>query len=319
MAELKKEEPAFEELKKEVLARRGFDLNQYSQEYVKRRMNARIMVLGLSRDSWSEYRELLHGDEKEYAALFDTFSINVTEFYRDTSVWRMLQNDILPKLINEKKNAKPSVLRIWSAGCSTGEEPYSLAILLKELMPPGNTIQLAFIATDIDIDAVRRAREGIFKREALKGVATMNPEWIKKYFTPLGTLSAEGEALEYQVIPELRRMVIFKEHNFLSDAPFIHIDAIFCRNAMIYLTPQVKEELIGTFFASLIPNGLLVIGKSEIIFLGKGRYFFYPVNTIEHIYRKERRKVEPKDFNYPGPERRGKWWWGHENEKSEEK
>jgi len=296
----------FERIKRRVFTDKGFDLNQYSQEYVKRRINARIMALGMEKDSWSSYVKLLESNPDEYTYLFDAFSINVTEFFRDITPWKVMSEKFFPELINEKKRYKPQSLRIWSAACSSGEEPYSIAIILKEILPP-NFI-LSIIATDIDPDALERARKGFYGAASVKNVEKMNPEWFRKYFTDAPP-ERSGEP-RYRISESIRKMVFFKKHNFLADTPLIQIDVIFCRNATIYLTPEVKGRLMDVFFKSLVNNGILVIGKSEIIFMEKSKPYFYPIDAMEHIYRKERRTSPDSGKSCGNDEKRKNWWWG---------
>ncbi|OGS03765.1 MAG: hypothetical protein A2339_07775 [Elusimicrobia bacterium RIFOXYB12_FULL_50_12] len=296
----------FDKLKKKIFEDRGFDFNQYGQEYVKRRLNVRIMALGIARDDWQGYLKVIEKEqEAEYLKLFDAFSVNVTEFFRDATAWKALREKYLPMMIAEKLKVKPSHLRIWSAACSSGEEPYSVAMLMKEILPRGLTLSIT--ATDIDDDALNKARQGIYKKEALKNAEAGFGPLIQKYFRELPAPQQPLDSQKYQLSDEIRNMVVFQKHNFLSEQPLAQIDIIFCRNVMIYLSPKVKEKLFETFYKALLPHGMFVVGKSEIIFLGKGKDYFYALDSKEHIYRKERRSSEePLPDNEL--ERRKHWW-----------
>lgn len=283
-------ETDFNKLKKRILTDKSFDLNEYSQNYVKRRLNARIISLELAKDSWGSYTKILEKDPKEYIRLFDTFSINVTEFFRDVSLWETLQRNVFPRIISEKTKigTQPSI-RVWSAACSSGEEPYSIAIIFKELLP--RNISLTITATDIDEDALSKAREGIYQKDSLKNVGQICPGWLEKYFTQVVDPQAMSslqmtERRKYRISDEIKSMVVFKKHNFLSDVHFGKMDIIFCRNASIYLSGDVKNRLLEKFCDNLVNEGLLVVGKSEIIFQNKGSYSFATLDLKEHIYRK---------------------------------
>ena len=154
------DDQSFAKLKAKVLFQRKFDFDNYSQDYVKRRINVRTMNLGLSLDDWDAYVKYLDENPGEYDKLFDAFSVNVTEFFRDPSLWIFLRDGFLKNFFAERAASGRTLLRIWSAGCSTGEEPYSLAIILKELLPP--KISPVIIATDIYPDALARAQEGVY-------------------------------------------------------------------------------------------------------------------------------------------------------------
>ena len=283
------DEQGFERLKRKVHADCGFDLDQYSQDYVKRRLNARMMVLGLALDNWDEYAKILSCNRSEYVNMFNTFSVNVTEFFRDVSLWKQLQENLFPEIVRRKRISQSLSLRIWSAGCSTGAEPYSIAILLKEMLPP--SFQLVIYATDIDEDALNQAREGYYHKDYLKNVPQMQDSWLRKYFTPVATkantvLKMEGWE-KYRISEDIRKMITTRKSNFLMDVPpSSQLDIVFCRNAMIYLTKEMKRKLIEIFHRALVQDGLLIIGKSELICMDKADTIFVPVDIKEHVYRK---------------------------------
>ena len=297
---------AYDKLKKKVFSDRGFDFDKYGQDYVKRRLNARMMALNIKRDDWPAYLRVIEQDVSEYAPLFDAFSVNVTEFFRDITVWQSLRSTFFPQIIAEKRQQRPASLRIWSAACSSGEEPYTIAIILKEMLLPDFT--LSIIATDIDDDVLQKAARGVYYREALKNIEKHYPELFKKYFTlvsepvnPAGAITNHTE--KFQIAEEIRRMVVFKKHNFLIERPPLQMDIVFCRNVMIYLAAPVKDTIMDMFSNALVAHGMFVVGKSEIIFLGRGKDYFYPVDAREHIYRKDRRVMGQNGYQ-PALERR---------------
>lgn len=296
-------------LGKKILKERGFDLSVYSPSYVQRRVDARLMRMNCSLE---EYVRILDSDPNEYGEFFDVFTINVTEFFRDPSMWKVFGETVLPQVMADKiaqssitnpfsaaigkmdrQAAKPPnrplPLQIWSSGCASGEEPYSIAIMLKEAIErigAGNRDMPASIyATDIDQDSLEKARQGIYGKNSLKNVS---PELMKKYFTvsPPSHPSRGGANDEwFKISDEIRKMVTFKKHHFLNDQAFKNMDVVFCRNAAIYLTPDTKDRLLEIFYNSLTGHGIFISGKAETI-LSKGRYFFSPVNINEHIYKK---------------------------------
>jgi chemotaxis protein methyltransferase CheR len=277
-------DPAFDELKKKVLSDTGFDLNNYTQEYVKRRIGAWASNLNLKDNDWAAYATVLEKNSAAYVKLFDFFSVNVTEFCRDISLWKTLVTTTFPLVFEEKKISKVNSLRIWSAGCSTGEEPYSIAIAVKEMLPKGFSFFL--LATDIDDDAIAKAQAGLYGSETLRNIEHIEPSWLPKYFT-LEKDHAGRQRI--RITDEIKRMVSFKKHDFMREPAPAYVDMVFCRNAIIYISKEAKETLLETFYNSLTNHGFLVVGKSEVIFPGKDRHCFYPQDTAEHIYRKERR------------------------------
>lgn len=343
-----------EALARKIFNERGFDLSVYTTNYVQRRVNACLMRANCA---FQDYLRLLDSDPEEYSRFFDTLTINVTEFFRDPPVWKVLEETFLPQIINEKlgnleikrlgEPDRPIVrspdrtvsLRIWSAGCASGEEPYSIAIMLKEaieklklgdseikrLVSPDNSISqspnflITIFATDIDDASLEKARRGIYSKEALKNVS---PQLLQKYFTleqrlgdsdirRLGNTQLPhhliAQSPNYKISAEIKNMVLFKKHHFFNDRPFTYLDIVFCRNATIYLKPEMKDHLLNVFYKSLNFHGLLVTGKAETIFQ-KAKYNFYPVDAKEHIFRKERRV--PAEKLSVSIEKRKNFWWG---------
>ncbi len=290
-------------LQKKILKERGFALDHYNPDYIQRRIAVRMRARNVN--SYNEYIRILDSDLQEYNRLFDALTINVSQFFRDQSVFEVVQKQLLPTLIKEKKQSGDATVRIWSAGCASGEEPYSIAMLLKETLNLEiKNYLVSLYATDIDHECLNRAREGIYAKESL---ANLKKEYLDKYFTVLPNE-------KYKLSDEIKNMVIFKHHHLLKDVAFPALDIIFCRNLLIYFTTETKEQILGMFHKSLTNHGFLIIGKSELLFFSKARYYFYPFNSLEHIFRKERRKDSAKEC--PNDERRKKWWWGLEQPKA---
>jgi chemotaxis protein methyltransferase CheR len=289
-------------LQKKILKERGFALDHYNPDYIQRRIAVRMRARNAN--SYNEYIRILDNDAQEYNRLFDALTINVSQFFRDPSVFEAVRTQLLPTLIREKKQSGDSTVRIWSAGCASGEEPYSIAILLKETLGVEmKNYLISLYATDIDHQCLFKARESVYSKESL---VNLKKEYLDRYFTILPNE-------KYKLSDEIKNMVIFKYHHLLKDISFPALDIIFCRNLLIYFTQEMKEQILEMFYKSLTAHGYLIIGKSELLFFSKARYYFYPFNSLEHIFRKERRKGLVKD--YTGGERRKKWWWGLEQPK----
>jgi two-component system CheB/CheR fusion protein len=229
--------------------RTGQDFSNYKPATLRRRVERRLIVRGLS--TLTEYARLLRDDPAEPAALMKELLISVTNFFRDRPAFDVLQKRIIPELFRNKRDGDH--VRVWSAGCATGEEAYSLAILLSEHLgtladPP--TVQL--FASDLDQRAIAHAREGIYSEA---DVTDVSPERLQRFF--------QHDSGGYRVRRELRETVLFAHHNVIRDPPFSHLDLISCRNLLIYLNRAVQERLLQTFHFALRPGGYLFLGSSE--------------------------------------------------------
>jgi len=223
----------------------GIDLSLYKEAQMKRRLTALYEKKGFG--SFQEFFSKLNRDSEEMEGFLDRMTINVSEFYRNYKRWEVLETKILPRLLQENKS-----LKIWSAACSTGEEPYTIAMMLSEHMTlSGRTIT----ATDIDKNAIQRARNGLYPERSLNEV----PSVMKaRYFTQEGAL--------FKLNEEIRKNVTFKQQNLLSDPFEGNYDLIVCRNVLIYFTEEAKNLLYKKFNASLRPGGVLFVGSTEQIF-----------------------------------------------------
>jgi chemotaxis protein methyltransferase CheR len=279
----------------------NLDCRQYSQEYIKRRINSRLLANGLQRDDYFSYIKFLEGNLQEIRDLFNALTVNVTKFFRDSELWSFLKSDVLPKLIEEKKAENSGVIYVWSSGCASGEEPYSIAILLTELTK-GTKMTFKVIASDIDELSLVRAKAGLYD---LLSMSDTPPEYVLKYFK---TVVVDGKKL-YKLDNKIMSHVTFQRNNFLSDEPIGYdYDMVFCRNVIIYFTLKAKEKVINLFHKLLAEHGWLVTGKSEILFAKHLHNKFYSYNDIERVYRKERRREGSKVNN----DRRKNWWHGYE-------
>jgi two-component system, chemotaxis family, CheB/CheR fusion protein len=236
------------ELLQELAEQRGFDFRGYKPTTLERRLRRRMFQLNLG--SYSDYREYLEKNPKELNELLNTILINVTEFFRDPAAWEILRQNLLPPLL--KKLTSGSTFRAWSAGCASGEEAYSIGILLSEFFGPRlPEYDIKVYATDIDEQALTTARKGEYSAEALRRI---RPEWKAKYFHGKGPL---------RVNREIRKLVIFGRSNLVQNAPISHVNLLLCRNVLIYFNSELQKQIFSQLYYALEPQGILFLGKSE--------------------------------------------------------
>ncbi len=243
---------SLEKLLRKVMADRGLDLHQYRERYVERRIAVRLTALGLH--TYSQYAAYLDKHPDEYHALVDTLTINVTQFFRDAEVFDLFRAEVLPALLAQKAARRQRILRIWSAGCATGEEPYSLAMsVLDGLERTGSThIIPTVIGTDLDRNALATAKRAQYPLRQLGQI----PKGDRLRYVDTGT---ETFTMKQQV----RDMVRFQYLNLFEDSPIHGVDAVFCRNVFIYFNKADQERLVQVFWDSLVRGGFLVLGRSE--------------------------------------------------------
>lgn len=251
----------YEEFKKDIFALTKIDLNAYKEKQMKRRIDTLITKNSIS--NYKDYVALIKKDSEKFEQFVNFLTINVSEFYRNPEQWQILDKEVFPTLIQKfGKN-----LKIWSAACSTGDEPYSLVMALSKHIPVN---QIKIIATDIDKQVLDKARLGLYNE---KSIASVPEEFKKKYFKQIGS--------SYQISDEIKRQVEFKEHNLLKDPYPTGCHLIVCRNVLIYFTEEAKDEIYKKFNASLNKEGILFIGSTEQImnykelnYLRKQSFFF---------------------------------------------
>jgi chemotaxis protein methyltransferase CheR len=244
--------------------------SNYKEDYIKRRLLSRMR--STSTATYGEYLKHLHEHPPELENLRNALTINVTEFFRDADVYDLIRKEVLPTLFRGRKT-----IRIWCAGCSTGEEPYSLAMILSDIMAIDKTLSGQIFATDIDEVVLKKAKEGIYPE---KSMGKLTDAQIHRHFTKL----PDGN---YQVKPHLQDLIRFRPHDLMSGQPVSRfLDMISCRNVTIYFTEKQKDELARTFHAALVPGGFYVMGKTE--YLGREvEGLFNPVNSIQKIYTRK--------------------------------
>jgi two-component system CheB/CheR fusion protein len=252
-------------------AEHRFDLHDYKSASFVRRIRARMAQVHAP--DFDTYGRMLDTDEGEATALLNTILINVTGFLRDPAAWTALADEVMPALAAHA--VASGSLRIWSAGCSTGEEPYSLAMLLAEHAPQVLQTDVKIYATDVDAEALTTARQGLYRLEQLKDL----PEgFLGRYF------SREGHV--YRFRRDLRRLCVFGRHNLVDDPPLAHIDLLVCRNVLIYFKTDLQERLLPRFHYAIREDGFLFLGKSETL-LARSPWFA-PVEAKWRIFRRTR-------------------------------
>lgn len=250
----------------------GVDFGQYKMNTVKRRIIRRMMLFKL--ETLKDYAGYLRQHTPEIHLLYQDLLINVTTFFRDAESSEYLQKNVLPRLIKGKESAE--AVRIWVPACSTGQEPYSLAMLVMETLgenAAGTPIQI--FATDLSESAVNKARIGMYTRDEVAG---LSPARLQRFFQKI-----DGS---YRIIKAIRDLCIFATHNIAKDPPFSRLDLISCCNLLIYLDVHLQKKLIATFHYSLLPSGHLILGKSETV--GSSSYLFGQVEKRFKIYAKKR-------------------------------
>ncbi len=235
----------YEKFKKDVLALAKIDLNAYKEKQMRRRINTLITKNGIT--TYDAYVALIRKDKEKFEQFINFLTINVSEFYRNPEQWKVLEGEVFPELI--KKFGKN--LKIWSAACSTGDEPYSLVMALSRQVPLAN---IRVIATDIDKQVLDTARMGLYNE---KSIAAVPEDLKKKYFTKVGN--------SWQISEEIKKRVEFKEHDLLKDVYPSGCHLIVCRNVVIYFTEEAKDEIYQKFHRSLAQGGVLFIGSTEQI------------------------------------------------------
>jgi len=239
----------------------GIDLSLYKEKQMKRRIESFIKRNGF--EEYEDYYRFIKEDKNRLREFLNYLTINVSEFFRNPNQWEILEKEILPELISKNK-----ILKIWSSACASGEEPYSVALLFEKI----NFKNIEILATDIDEDAIERAKEGIYNE---KIVANVPEDLKKKFFIKRND--------EYEIVDEIKNKVKFKKLNLLTD-PFpkgIHL--ILCRNVLIYFTEEAKDSIYRKFYDSLTDDGVLFVGSTEQIIMPQ-KYGYYSIKSF--FYKK---------------------------------
>ncbi|MGH9009995.1 MAG: CheR family methyltransferase [Acidimicrobiia bacterium] len=248
---------------------RGFDFSGYKRTSLVRRITVRMNAVGVG--TFAEYLDFLQVDPEEFTALFDTILINVTGFFRDPAAWDVLTTEVVPRILDSKP--APDPIRVWSAGCASGEEAYTLAMVLAEVLGVEEMRERVKIyGTDVDEVALNMARHATYAPKAVDGV----PEpLLERYFERLGA--------NYIFRKDLRRTVIFGRHDLVHAAPISHIDLLACRNTLMYLNSETQARVLARLHFALAQHGILMLGKAEML---SHSHLFAPVDLKRRIFSK---------------------------------
>ena len=253
-------------------SRTGYDFSPYKLGTVRRRVERRMAMAATEIQAASHYVELLKSDPAELLSLSQDLLINVTSFFRDPKVFETLERDIIPELIRGQKRG--ASLRVWIAGCSSGEETYSIAMLCREqLVAAQSDMKLQIFASDIDTAAVTMARAGVYPKNIEQDVSAAR---LARFFVQ--------EDDSYRIAPELRAFVVFTVQDVLQDPPFSRLDLISCRNLLIYLLPKAQAQVLSVFHFALRDGGVLLLGGAETANNTGGR--FEPISKDDKLYRR---------------------------------
>ena len=274
-------DPGFEHLLAWLKESRGFDFTGYKRPSLVRRVARRMSDVGIT--DVAAYRDHLELHPDEFTALFNTVLINVTSFFRDQESWDHLTQVLLPPLL-----ARNRPVRAWSAGCASGQEAYSLAIVLAEALGVEEfRRRVKIYATDVDEEALAAARAARYTEAELAG---LRPEQVEKWFV------RDGD--RWTVVAPLRRAVVFGRNDLVQDAPISHIDVLTCRNTLMYLNAETQARVVGRLHFALEPHGVLMLGKAEMLLAHSP--LFTPVDLSRRLFR---RRAEPVLEGFASPPR----------------
>jgi chemotaxis protein methyltransferase CheR len=264
-------------LKRHVEQLLKIQCSNYKEDYIKRRFLSRMRSTNTA--SYQDYLKFLKSHPQETEPLRNALTINVTEFFRDKEVWEEVKNVILPALFAQKKR-----ISIWCAGSSTGEEPYTLAILLHDATVNHKDWSGIITATDIDEVVLAKAKAGVFEEKAIQKLPTVQ---VQRHFT------RRPDGL-YEVKPHLRELIRFRPHDLMSGVPPVrYVDLITCRNVTIYFTEKQKDDLARMFHSALVSDGYYIMGKTE--YLGRQvEDLFVAKNTAQKIFIKRDKSPQPR-------------------------
>lgn len=248
---------------------KGLDLSVYRSTFVNRRLLVRMSYC--KADAVSDYIYVLKNNPPEWDNFLRSLSINVSEFFRDKDVFNFFYNNCLKEIIRSKESKNHRMINFWSAGCSYGEEPYTLAIMLLESLKERSKFIPRVLATDADTQALSVAKEGMFKEGAVKNVSS---SLLRRYFTR----TSFGK---WSVNDSVKRIVLFKKHNLFDKPLFNYMDAVFCRNVRIYFDKKKAQHVLMHIHSSLRKGGYLVLGKVETVPVFLEKYFV----VLEKCYK----------------------------------
>jgi two-component system, chemotaxis family, CheB/CheR fusion protein len=268
------EDPALEALLGYLRDSRGFDFSGYKRATLVRRIRKRMGEVSVS--DYEEYVDYLEANPREFSELFNTILINVTGFFRDPEAWRFIQEEVAPQLVAAIPDEEQ--IRVWSAGCASGEEAYTAAIVLLEVLgEEAFKRRVKIYATDVDEEALAEARAAVYPAKAFED---MPAELVEKYFVENGR--------DFAFRPDLRRSVIFGRNELLEDAPISRIDLLICRNVLMYFTVDAQTRILSQLNFALRDRGVLLLGKSEM--LVRHSEYFSPLDVKRRVFRRVPRR-----------------------------
>ena len=259
----------YQQITEILLEQQNFYLEGYKVLCIKRRLAARIRAVGYHDPA--AYVDFLREDVREQEQLLAALSIHVSQFFRNQSVFQVLEKQILPELLAASRH-NSSKLRLWSIGCANGEEPYSLALLCQKQQRKEDL--LSIIGTDLSSEALKRAKQGLFPAERVRGVPS---EMLADFFSRSGQ--------QYQLHEQIRERVQFFRHDILADQPFYRADLVLCRNLLIYFSREQQQQILKILATALLPGGYLVLGRAETL-VPACRELFICIDPAERIYRR---------------------------------
>jgi chemotaxis protein methyltransferase CheR len=270
LPDLEEDDEELHQLKHKIQRERGFNSPFYKDRCLRRRIAVRMRACGVL--SYGDYARLLDRNAEEYERLITALTINVTKFFRNVDTWRVVESQVIPQLM---EGGGP--MDVWSAGCSSGEEPYSLSILFHEWAARhGRAAELKKVriqATDIDAQSLAAAQAAVYPELSM---IESPPELTERWFS---------KGPPYRLNPEPRTLVSFRRHDLISDPPPTDRKLILCRNVIIYFDREIQERIFQTFYDALVPGGYLVLGRVETL-LGRARSLFQTTHPRERIFRK---------------------------------
>ena len=283
------EDPAalaeFEALLAHLKLNRGVDFTAYKRSSLMRRVGVRMQTIGAK--SFGAYLDFLQVDPDEFTRLFNTILINVTSFFRDTTSWEYVRDDVVPRLAGPPGTEE--LIRVWSAGCASGEEAYSIAMLLAEALgPEAFRERVKIYATDVDEEALEQARHAVYGPRTAEDVP---PALLDTYF--------ERQDDRYAFNKELRRSVIFGRHDLIQDAPISRVNLLLCRNCLMYFNAEAQARILTRFHFAVAPRGVLFLGKAETLLTHGGA--FEPLDAKRRLFLKSERQTEMRNLTFAGP------------------
>ena len=241
----------FQLFKQKIYDESGITFSETNRSILDSRLKEKLREKNL--ESVRDYYNLVNSDKEELKLLLDAVTTNLTRFFRNQAHFDALTNYVIPHILEEKRKKGETVVRIWSAGCSTGEEPYTIAMILKEILPPPFTFQIT--ASDISLKCLMTGQQGFYADSRVDGIP---PEYLAKYFTKVNG--------GYQVNSDLMKTIKFDYHNLKNDSGQRNLDVVFCRNVLIYFDEPAQLTVINRFYDAMAPHSYLYIGHSESLF-----------------------------------------------------